>query len=299
MRLASMKTMQLSYMLACSHGNVVVLFVLHNREPMQPWPRSQSVTSSSKSNHGRSCIGARSCPLPSRSSILHHHQYLHRPLPQRSEPDASHRQNNHLPTTTPTFLPTPARSSFLYGVSIHLLRNSKIYPKNFHFAMLMSSLPSNIRITNQRIALWERKKILRKNMFEEKRSLYTKQTWSLYLQREFRVVMSLQRSTVVWTRWFSWIQREYMAIGHANFYGDPFLRQKNNDSSGYRRFYITIFEIHDVPRDRKCLYGNHSFFVGRLNKVDVGACRSNLFDDACLSWKYHNINNINNRRQHL
>lgn len=31
----------------CGHGNVVVLFVLHNREPMQPWPRSQSVTSSS------------------------------------------------------------------------------------------------------------------------------------------------------------------------------------------------------------------------------------------------------------
>lgn len=107
MRLPSMKTVQHSCMLACSHGNVVVLFVLHNREPMQPWPRSQSVNSSSTT------AGLASG---------HVRAPYHRVLPSNPtidvipEPDASHRQNNHLPTTTPTFLPAPARS-FLCNVS--------------------------------------------------------------------------------------------------------------------------------------------------------------------------------------
>jgi len=83
--------------LACSHRSAVVLFVLHNREPVQPWPRSQSVTSSS--NHGRFC---RSTFVPltprARRALLFPSAV---PSPQGPEPDASsrtsHRQNNHLP----------------------------------------------------------------------------------------------------------------------------------------------------------------------------------------------------------
>lgn len=52
-------------MLACSHGNVVVvLFVLHNRELMQPWPRYQSVTSSSWPIFHRGMFGAPYHPPP-------------------------------------------------------------------------------------------------------------------------------------------------------------------------------------------------------------------------------------------
>lgn len=132
-------------------------------------------------DHGRSCIGACSCPLPSLSPILHHRQY-HRHYRE---------DQNQTPLTdkTTTFHDDPdlfagsynaRRSSTLYGVSIHLLRKSEIHSRNFHFAMLMSSLPPNVRTVNRRIVLCERKIFeiiyLKKKACLKKRSLYTKRT---------------------------------------------------------------------------------------------------------------------------
>jgi len=102
--------------IARSHGNVVVLFVLHNREPVQPWPRSQSVTPGQSRQHIRApritehSLPPRSAPLS--TTVV--------TSSREAEPDALGR--NLLPQTKQPpsnddhcdlFAPTPARPSLL------------------------------------------------------------------------------------------------------------------------------------------------------------------------------------------
>ena len=132
-------------------ATTVVLFVLHNREPVQPWPRSQSVTSSSTTTGLVS--GHVSAPLPARFSPpslplprIPPATIIARTRTRRLLARTTYRQNNHLP-----WWPRPFRR-LLHSPSFVSVRCSWFYvrgPRNkIHLRI------SILRCLRHRSCLW-------------------------------------------------------------------------------------------------------------------------------------------------